>query len=70
MNKLTQAEKFRATMIKKHGSLEKWQAFNKAHASKGGKNSSGYEFAHGVLDPAKIGSLGGRSKGKNNKIAH
>ena len=64
MNKLTQGEKFRATMIKKHGSLEKWQAYNKAHASKGGKNSSGYEFGHGKVDPRVVGSKGGKAKKK------
>lgn len=28
-------------------------------SSKGGKNSSGYEFGHGKVDPAVIGAKGG-----------
>lgn len=36
--------------------------FFKKIGAKGGRNSSGYEFGHGKVDPAAAGSLGGKAK--------
>lgn len=59
MNKPTQAEKFRATMIKKHGSLEKWQAANKENSAKGGRAGGGQKgFANGNANPSEAGKKG------------
>lgn len=73
MDKLVRS-KFKTTMINKYMRLnpgfneqqaeEAWRKVMKAHASKGGKNSSGYEFGHGKVDPRVIGSKGGKAKKK------
>lgn len=34
--------------------------FYRIIGAKGGKKTSGYEFAHGKLDPSATGKLGGR----------
>jgi len=36
--------------------------FFKKIGAKGGKNGTGYKFAHGKVDPASAGSLGGKAK--------
>lgn len=48
------------SMIKKYGSYEAWVDHMREIAAKGGKQGTGHEFAHGRLDPTKIGKLGGR----------
>lgn len=58
--------KLRETMIKKHGSYEKYLEYMKTVASRGGKNGTGHEFGHGKLDPREMGRKGGLRKGKKN----
>ena len=36
--------------------------FFKKIGAKGGRNSSGYDFAHGKADPSKSGAIGGKAK--------
>lgn len=52
------AAKRKATMIKKHGSEAKWREALREIGREGGKASSGYEFAHGKVDPKKAGKKG------------
>jgi len=48
--------------------------YYKRIGSKGGKNSFGYTFAHGKVDPHIVGKLGGqksrRSKKRPKRISH
>ena len=55
------------TMVKSKGSVENVKAYMADIASKGGKNSSGYEFSHGKISPVEAGKLGGRPR--KNKIS-
>ena len=57
---MTRGDRLRLTMIEKYGSLEEYKAHMKEIASKGGKNGTGYGFAHGLLDPVEKGRIGGR----------
>lgn len=45
------ARKQRATMIAKFGSEEEYLEWMRDNASRAGQASSGYEFAHGRVDP-------------------
>jgi len=54
--------KTKETMIKKFGSEKAWKEYMKALGSKGGKNSTGYEFAHGKVNPSIAGKKGGTNK--------
>jgi len=48
-------------MIERHGSYEKYVAYMKEIASKGGKNGTGHEYGHGKVDPVEKGRKGGSS---------
>lgn len=63
MSVKTPQEKRRDTLIKRLGGVKEYEEFMKANGSKGGKRGTGHEFAHGLRDPVKTGSLGGRPKG-------
>jgi len=52
--------KYRETMINKYGSYEAWREHLKSIGAKGGANGTGYEFAHGKVDPIEAGRKGGR----------
>jgi len=56
------------TMIKKFGSEETWKEYVKSIASKGGKNSSGYAYAHGKVSPSENGKLGGTKSRRKPKV--
>ena len=60
--------KYRQTMIRKHGSEEKWKEFQSSIGKVGGVKGRGHAFAHGKFSPAEAGKIGGaRSKrGKKN----
>ena len=42
--------------------------FFKKIGAKGGRNGSGYGFAHGKVDPSKAGTLGGKAKKHKSKV--
>jgi len=51
---------WKATMLRKFNGDEKaLQAHMKSIGTRGGKASSGYEFAHGAVDPSVAGKIGG-----------
>lgn len=52
----------KAVMIAKLGSEAKYRKFMAEIGSKGGKNSSGYVFGYGKVDPRVIGKLGGKAR--------
>lgn len=57
-------------MIQKYGSLEAWKVELRKHGKKGGENGVGHQFAHGKLDPSKIGYEGAiarHAKSKSHK---
>lgn len=60
---------YKETMIKKYGSLELWKAHMAKIGSKGGSNGVGHEFAHGRVDPAKAGKVGGARSKRTSKKA-
>lgn len=64
---MNQVDKLRQTNIKKYGSLEAYKEHMRNIGSKGGKNSKGHEFAHGKLDPAKLGKIGAEKRYGNRK---
>lgn len=56
------AAKARQTLINKFGSFESYNEWLHQNSSKGGKNGTGYPFAHGKVDPKVAGRLGGSKK--------
>lgn len=56
-------KKLHRTMIKKHGSLEKWREVQRQIASKGGKVKTNDGFAHGKVDPRTARNI--RTNNKN-----
>jgi len=67
MNTPEGGKKIKETMIKKYGSYEAYKDFMRSIASTGGKNSSGYAFAHGKVDPVVAGTIGWEKKSKRIK---
>ena len=59
------AAKARQKLIEKFGTVEAYKAYMRTVASQGGKNSSGYAFAHGKLDQIETGRKGGSAPHKN-----
>jgi general stress protein YciG len=59
--------KYRETMIKKFGSEEAWKQRMREVGSRGGKNGTGHTFAHGKVDPAESGKIGGRISRRSRK---
>lgn len=57
-------EKYRATMIAKHGSEEAWKEHLRNIAAVGGAKSRGYAFAHGKVDPREASKLGAAKGGR------
>lgn len=57
-------EKYRATMIAKHGSEEAWREYLRNIAAVGGTKSRGYPFAHGKVDPREAAKLGAAKGGR------
>lgn len=55
---MTSKEKFRQTMIKKHGSEEAWKAWNRENSRRGGKARVPKGFA---ADPEKAAAAGRKS---------
>ena len=70
MNTPEGGKKIKETMIKKYGSYEAYKDFMRSIGSMGGKNSTCHAFAHGKVDPAIAGSIGGKkSKRRANNEA-
>lgn len=60
-------KKTREKMIEKFGSEEAYKEHMRNIGKKGGGGSSGYEFGHGKVDPAKVGKVGADTRwGKRN----
>lgn len=58
------AYKFRQTMIDKYGSYENYLQFMRDIAVSGGKASSGYQFAHGKVDPKVASQIAWEKRNK------
>jgi len=57
--------KTKETMIKKFGSEKAYKEYMRTIASKAGKSTSGYPFAHGKVNPSVAGRFGGKMKKLN-----
>lgn len=53
-------EKRKLTLIARYGSWEAYKLHQAKHGRKGGQATSGYEFAHGKVNPAEAGEKGRR----------
>ena len=54
----------RQTMIEKYGSYENYLQFMRDIAVSGGKASSGYQFAHGKVDPKVASQIAWEKRNK------
>ena len=57
-------KKFKQTMIEKYGSYDEYLDFMSSIGVKGGKASSGYQFAHGKVDPKVASQIAWEKRNK------